>query len=121
MPLVRRIRRSEDFRANRLPTMPESDDDFRRKILHRIVGFVRKRARRCCYVLHGVGSAEINSLRRNQKEIPFTVHVLQTVSFQDAFETAVPNDILKLNSMRFVRFEVQIKLRFLRELAKEII
>lgn len=83
--------------------MPESDDDFRRKILHRIVGFVRKRARRCCYVLHGVGSAEINFLRRNQKEIPFTVHVLQTVSFQDAFETAFLNDILKLDLMQFVR------------------
>lgn len=43
-----------------LSAMSEGDDDFRREILHRLAGLIRKCARRCCNILYGVGSIEIN-------------------------------------------------------------
>lgn len=43
-----------------LSAVPKGDDYFRREILHRLAGLIRKCARRCCNILYGVGAIEIN-------------------------------------------------------------
>lgn len=63
MSLVRRLRGSENFRTNRLSAVPKSDDDFWRKVLHRLTRSLRERAGRGCHILHGLGTAEVNSSR----------------------------------------------------------
>uniref|UniRef100_A0AAG5CZT4 Uncharacterized protein n=1 Tax=Anopheles atroparvus TaxID=41427 RepID=A0AAG5CZT4_ANOAO len=75
VPLVRWLRGGKNFRADRVPAVPEGDDHFRGKVFHRFAGSVRIGPGSRCHLLHGVGAAEVIDSRtkgRNHLHAPPT-------------------------------------------------